>query len=141
MEGHGDLVRLQALKRENREPSASSRQSGCGIDERGALDVLGPVYLAQDGGRAARTERGKCPDDWDQLGHSRVSMTQDVFLGRREPGRVGGVERRARRGSGQRQVTCTLPGILPMGGPAALWLTLFPLIRWAPWGSNPQPAD
>ena len=61
----------------------------------------------------------------DQLGHSRVSMTQDVYLGRRasNAGNVAALEawNAARdRGRGQRPVTRTLP----------IWRLLTSLLAW-----------
>jgi hypothetical protein len=59
------------------------------LAERSGLHVRDPTsigedpHLSQDRGDFARWQRGERAHGRRQLGHSRVSMTQDPYLGRR----------------------------------------------------------
>jgi len=68
----------------------------------------------------------------DQLGHSKVSMTQDRYLGRRRPADREGAGGAVRRGrTGKESQRC--PWILTRGYIQAQGQA----VGWAPRGSNP----
>ena len=82
----------------------------------------------------------------DQLGHSCVSMTQDVYLVRRagNAGNVAALEAsnpdRTDDGGWRAFVTRFVTvGLLIFVFQPAMRLGLG--VLWAPWDSNPQPAD